>query len=92
MAGEMLGLRLMYLDAGSGASQCISPKMIGLVKKSVDCPLIVGGGIRDAEKAGEVLSAGADMIVIGNAIEKNPNLLIEVSEKIYDFNRTLNIH
>ena len=52
----------------------------------------MGGGIRDAGTAGEVLSAGADMIVMGNAIEKNPNLLIEVSEKIYDFNKQLNIH
>ena len=92
MAGEMLGLKLMYLDAGSGASESISPKMVGLVKKSIDCPLIVGGGIRQAETAAGVLSAGADIIVMGNAIEKNPNLLIEVSEKIYDFNKTLDIH
>lgn len=87
MAGEMLGLRLMYLDAGSGAKKPISSKMIATVKKSVDVPLIVGGGITSAEEATEALYAGADVIVIGNGIERNPNLLAEVSEKIYDFNK-----
>jgi putative glycerol-1-phosphate prenyltransferase len=87
MAGEMLGLKLMYLDAGSGAQRAISPKMISIVRKSVDVPLIVGGGIRSANEAYEAMLAGADTIVIGNGIEKNPALLAEVSEKIDDFNK-----
>ncbi len=87
LAGEMLGLKLMYLDAGSGAEKEISARMISTVRKSVQAPLIVGGGIDTPRKALNALEAGADMIVIGNAIEKNPNLLIEISEKIYDWNQ-----
>lgn len=92
MAGEMLGLKLIFIDAGSGAREAITPKMIQQVKRAVSVPLIVGGGINTAAKAKASLDAGADVIVIGNAVEKNPNLMIEVSEKIYDFNKSLNIH
>jgi phosphoglycerol geranylgeranyltransferase len=87
MAGEMLGLKCVYLDAGSGAEREISPKMIGAVRKVVSVPLIVGGGINTAQKAARSLEAGADMIVIGNALEKNPDLLIEISERVYDWNK-----
>src|SRR6187399_2720675 len=64
MAGEMLGLRAIYLDAGSGAEKEINAKMIATVRKSVDTPLIVGGGINTSQKALTALQAGADMIVI----------------------------
>lgn len=89
MAGEMLGLRLIYLDGGSGAQKQISSRMINSVCKSVEVPLIVGGGIRSAEEAAGVLEAGADIIVIGNGIEKNLNLLAEVSEKINGLNQAV---
>lgn len=89
MAGEMLGLRLTYIDAGSGAEREISQKMISAVRKSVDTPLLVGGGINTAQKAIAAFEAGADTIVIGNALEKDPNLLTEISEKVYDWNRAL---
>ncbi|MEM8565007.1 MAG: geranylgeranylglyceryl/heptaprenylglyceryl phosphate synthase [Bacteroidota bacterium] len=92
MAGEMLGLKLIYMDAGSGAKVCIPSRMIRTVRKSIDIPLIVGGGINSSQKVKQVLEAGADTVVLGNAIEKNPNLLIEVSEIIYDFNKSLNVH
>lgn len=92
MAGEMLGLKLIYLDAGSGAHEPVSPKVINMVRKSVDTPLIVGGGIRTPSMATEALQAGADMIVVGNGIEKNPNLLIEVSNTVTEMNAPLNIH
>ncbi len=92
LAGEMLGLDIIYLDAGSGSDQEISPKMIRKVRETVSVPMIVGGGINSALKATQALEAGADIIVIGNAIEKNPNLMIEVSDKIYDFNKSLNVH
>lgn len=88
MAGEMLGLKLLYLDGGSGAETPISKKMISSVRKNCSLPLIVGGGINTPQKALEVLSAGADMIVIGNAIEKRTELISEVSEMIQE----LNIH
>jgi phosphoglycerol geranylgeranyltransferase len=89
MAGEMLGLKLLYVDGGSGAQMPVSPKMISAVSKSVDIPLIVGGGINTAKKAVEALTAGADLIVIGNGIEKEPHLLIEVSEQINVMNKVL---
>ena len=92
MAGEMLGQQLIYMDAGSGAIEPIKPKMISAVKKAIQSPLIIGGGIDSVQKAKNALEAGADMIVIGNAAEKNPNLLIEVSEMTYDMNKSLNIH
>jgi putative glycerol-1-phosphate prenyltransferase len=87
MAGEMMGLQFIYLDAGSGAEKEISAKMISAVRKAVNIPLIVGGGINSAQKAINALEAGADLIVIGNALEKDPDLLTEVSEKIYEWNK-----
>ena len=87
MAGQMLGLQTIYIDAGSGAEKEISARMIGAVRKAVTIPLIVGGGINSARKAISALEAGADMIVIGNALEKDPDLLTEVSEKVYAWNK-----
>jgi len=89
MAGEMLGLQSIYLDAGSGAEKEISPKMIATVRKAVNVPLIVGGGINTSQKAFNALEAGADMIVVGNALEKNPDLLIEISDKVYEWNQSI---
>lgn len=89
LAGEMLGLRLIYLDAGSGAEREISPRMISAVRKSISVPLIVGGGITTPQKAISALEAGADMIVIGNALEKNPDLLTEISDRVYDWNQSV---
>lgn len=87
LAGQMLGLQAIYIDAGSGAEKEISPRMIASVRKSISVPLIVGGGINSARKAISALEAGADMIVVGNALEKDPDLLTEVSEKIYAWNK-----
>ena len=89
MAGEMLGLQTIYLDAGSGAEREISAKMIATVRRAVNIPLIIGGGINSSRKAMSALEAGADMIVIGNALEKDPDLLIEISDKIYEWNQRL---
>lgn len=89
MAGEMLGLQTIYLDAGSGAERPISQKMIATVRRAVNVPLIVGGGINSAQKAMKALEAGADMIVIGNALEKEPDMLIGISDKVYEWNQRL---
>jgi geranylgeranylglyceryl phosphate synthase family protein len=89
MAGEMLGLKLLYLDGGSGAVNPVSPKMISAVRRLTEIPLIVGGGINSSQKAADALSAGADIIVVGNGIEKNPQLLTEVSDKVHEMNRKL---
>lgn len=86
MAGEMLGLKLIYLDAGSGAQMAVPQDMIRAVNQSVSAPVIVGGGINSALKASNALSAGADLIVIGNGIEKNPELLPEIAEAVARFN------
>ncbi len=85
LAGELLGLQLIYMDAGSGAKQPVSPALIAAVRQTVDLPLIVGGGIDTAEKAYAALSAGADLIVVGNAIERNPSFLAELSAVVGGF-------
>ena len=83
MAGEMLGMKTIYMDAGSGAKKAISEGMIAAVAQNISIPLIVGGGIRDAEKAYLNCKAGADVIVVGNAIEKQPSLIQEMASAIH---------
>jgi putative glycerol-1-phosphate prenyltransferase len=83
MAGEMLGMKLIYMDAGSGAKKAITEEMIATVSKHIDVPLIVGGGIRDAEKAYLNCQAGADVIVVGNAIEKDASLMKELAAAVH---------
>jgi phosphoglycerol geranylgeranyltransferase len=78
MAGEMLGLKLIYMDAGSGAKKPITTDMIERVSAAIEIPLIVGGGIRDPEKVYLNAKAGADLIVVGNAIEKDSSLISEM--------------
>lgn len=75
MAGEMLGLKCIYMESGSGAEQEVSMEMIEQVAKSIDIPLIIGGGIKS--KAGVELAwnAGATMVVVGTAVEENPDWL-----------------
>ena len=85
MAGELLGLRMIYLDAGSGARIPVSESMIEAVSGAVSVPLIVGGGIRTPEKVAVNLRAGADLVVVGNAIEKDPSLIREISAAVKDF-------
>ena len=90
MAGEMLGLKLMYLDAGSGAINPVSQEMIAEVRKSVDTPIIVGGGINSIKKAKNALSAGADVIVVGNGIEENIDLLKQIALTVSSYHLTAN--
>lgn len=85
MAGELLGLKLIYLDAGSGAAKPISQRMIAAVRKAVDLPLIVGGGIRTPEMIQDALSAGADVVVVGNTIEQHPERLADMVAKVKQF-------
>jgi phosphoglycerol geranylgeranyltransferase len=83
MAGEMLGMKLIFIDAGSGALNPISEKMIEGVSSSISIPLIVGGGIRTPELALTNCKVGADVIVIGNAIEKDAGLITEIGAAIH---------
>jgi len=69
LAGELLGMRFIYLEAGSGAKMPIPPQMIRFVKKAISVPLIVGGGIRSENQAKKAVEAGADIIVTGTIIE-----------------------
>jgi putative glycerol-1-phosphate prenyltransferase len=78
-AGELQGKHLIYMDAGSGAQYPISAEMIHKVSSNIDIPLVIGGGIRTAEKVYENCKAGAQVIVVGNAIEKDPSLIREMS-------------
>lgn len=83
MAGEMLGMKLIYMDAGSGAKKAVSEEMIAAVSQNIDVPLIVGGGIKSAEKAYLNCKAGADVIVVGNAIEKDVSLIKEMAAAVH---------
>jgi putative glycerol-1-phosphate prenyltransferase len=87
MAGEMLGMKLIYMDAGSGARKPISEHMISAVSKQVSVPIFVGGGITDPEKAYRNCKAGADLIVVGNAIEKDLGLIREMSAAIHELDQ-----
>ena len=80
MAGEMLGLKMIYLEGGSGAVCSVNTKIIKEVKQNITIPLIVGGGINSLPIAREIFEAGADIIVIGTAIEENPNSLLEIAK------------
>ena len=79
MAGEMLGMKLIYLDAGSGAKNTVPPAMISRVRQNLGIPLIVGGGITSREMAQNAFLAGANLVVVGNGIEQEPGLIAEVA-------------
>ena len=83
MAGEMLGMKLIYMDAGSGAERPVTEAMIAGVAGVIDIPLVVGGGITDPETAYLNCKAGADVIVVGNAIEKDVSLIKEISAAVH---------
>lgn len=83
MAGEMLGLKLIYLDAGSGAKEPLNTETIKAVRKHTGVPVIAGGGIRSAELALEKCRAGADVVVVGNSIEKNQGLIYEIAAAVH---------
>lgn len=85
LAGEFLGMKLIFMDAGSGAKNPISESMIRSVSSKLTIPLIVGGGIRTPERALASVRAGADVVVVGNAIEQNPSLLMEISSAVHSF-------
>lgn len=77
LAGEMLGLKQIYLEAGSGAAKTVGIDMIQAIREAVNLPLIVGGGIRTVQDAAKVYAAGADLIVIGTQFEEFPEQIAE---------------
>lgn len=91
LAGEMLGLKTIYMDGGSGARQPISESMIKIVSQAISIPLIIGGGMRTPERAGLNARAGADIIVVGNAFEKEPELIAEMTEAVHSAGKYISI-
>ena len=81
IAGEMLGLKVIYLEAGSGAEMSIPVEIIEKVRENIKIPLIVGGGIRDVEDIENKFSAGADVVVIGNAIEEDADFIHNIERR-----------
>ncbi|MBD79457.1 MAG: geranylgeranylglyceryl/heptaprenylglyceryl phosphate synthase [Crocinitomicaceae bacterium] len=81
LAGEMLGMKLIYMDAGSGAMNPIAKELIESVAGQIDCPLIVGGGITNEEQLLSAYKAGADIVVVGNAIEQNAELIERLTDE-----------
>ncbi len=86
LAGEMLGHKLIYLEAGSGANMRVNEKLVACVKEKISIPLMVGGGIRTPEDILSLFKAGADILVVGSVIEENPDML----QKIISVRKTVN--
>ena len=86
LAAELLGMKLVYLEAGSGANHHVSPQMIEFVKAGLSIPLIVGGGIKNSQQLKAAFEAGADLVVVGNIIESNPAIIAEFVECTREFN------
>lgn len=78
LAGEMMGMRAIFLDAGSGALQPVPTTMIRAVKEAIDMPLIVGGGLKNTDEVEAAYQAGADIVVIGNKIEEDIDFLLDL--------------
>ena len=89
LAGEYLGMKLIYMDAGSGAKYPVSDEMITAIRQNVSLPIILGGGIKSPKIAAEKAKAGADFIVTGNILEDNlnPKLIREFADAIHSIKR-----
>jgi phosphoglycerol geranylgeranyltransferase len=87
LAAEYLGMKLVYLDAGSGARKSISTQMIREIKNYISIPLIVGGGIKTPEEVVEKLKEGVNGVVIGNVLEEKPGLAKEFGKVIQKFKK-----
>ncbi|MGA2824237.1 MAG: geranylgeranylglyceryl/heptaprenylglyceryl phosphate synthase [Bacteroidales bacterium] len=87
VAGELLGLQLIYMDAGSGAENPVRLSMIKKVRQNITIPLIIGGGIRTGKQAKDAANAGADVVVVGNAIEKKHSLIHELCDAVHSLNK-----
>jgi len=77
LAGEMLGLQMIYLEAGSGAITPVPPNIISSVRENISIPIAVGGGLKDKKEIRKTFKAGADLIILGNGCEENPGLLAD---------------
>ncbi|WP_430815810.1 geranylgeranylglyceryl/heptaprenylglyceryl phosphate synthase [Carboxylicivirga sp. RSCT41] len=87
LAGQYLGMKLIYMDAGSGAKIPVSAEMIQAVKSSLDVPLMIGGGIRSVEAVKKACKAGADIVVVGNVLEQDISLLTDFYKAVKSFDQ-----
>jgi len=92
VAGDLLGMEMIYLEAGSGARQHVNSGTVTAVANEVLKPIIVGGGIRSAEVAVELAMSGADIIVIGNVLEKNPEIIREIAAALHSIKQNQTCH
>ncbi len=81
LAGEQLGLKLIYLEAGSGAHNPVPIEMIKAIRREISIPLIVGGGLKSPAQVKAAWDAGADMLVVGNALENDIDKLTLMSNR-----------
>jgi len=86
VAGELLGMRMIYLEAGSGAEVAVPTEMIKYVSRGLSLPLIVGGGIKTTEQLTDAFDAGADIVVVGNAFESQPSRISEFVQHTRSYN------
>lgn len=78
LAGEQLGLKLIYLEAGSGAANPVPIDVVKAVRQEISLPIVVGGGIKTPQQISDYFDAGANLVVLGNSIENNPDLLLQL--------------
>lgn len=86
IAGELLGMQLCYLEAGSGAKNPVNQSMIKAVRDNIEKPILIGGGIRTVEALIKALESGADVVVVGNVFETEPNLIADFVEAVKKYN------
>ena len=79
-------MKMIYLEAGSGAKNPLSVSVVKEVRKNISSPIIAGGGIDSSEKAVNLVRSGADMIVVGNAVEKDVTLVKKISHELARIN------
>jgi phosphoglycerol geranylgeranyltransferase len=80
LAGEMLGMKLIYLEAGSGAAKSVALGIISEVRKNIGIPILVGGGIRNVDDVSKIFASGADLVVISSVVEENPDIIAELCQ------------
>lgn len=85
LAGQMLGLKMIYLEGGSGATTPVSVEMIKSVRSAIELPIAVGGGLRSAQDVKRALESGADMAVVGTSIEHDETLIESIAETVRSF-------
>ena len=87
LAAELLGMQAVYLEAGSGALQPVPQDMIRQVKKTISIPLIVGGGLKNHNDIHKAIDGGADLVVIGNHFEQNPDEMADFCDFVHSYNK-----